>query len=183
MTCPRLQLASGTFGVQPQDCLILNTVVLSSCHCTSSPVELECSLCLTFIFLSFRMPLWLTTPTRIHSDPQGSPQMAPYPHHLLPLQTNTSTQSHLQSTATSTTWETRLITRRGRGSGSCSVVSSFCDPMDYSAGQNTGVCSLSLLQGSQLRIKPRFPTLRADSLPAKPQGKSKNTGVGSLSLL
>ena len=27
------------------------------------------------------------------------------------------------------------------------------------------------------------PTLQADSLPAKPQGKTKNTGVGSLSLL
>ena len=32
-------------------------------------------------------------------------------------------------------------------------------------------------------IEPRFPTLWADSLPAEPQGKSKNTGVGSLSLL
>ena len=32
-------------------------------------------------------------------------------------------------------------------------------------------------------IKPRSPTLPADSLPAKPQGKPKNTGVGSLSLL
>ena len=32
------------------------------------------------------------------------------------------------------------------------------------------------------RIKPRSPTLQADSLPAKPQGKPKNTGVGSLSL-
>ena len=31
-------------------------------------------------------------------------------------------------------------------------------------------------------IKPRFPTLQADSLPAEPQGKPKNTGVGSLSL-
>ena len=39
--------------------------------------------------------------------------------------------------------------------------------------------SLSLLQG----IKPRSPTLKADSLPAEPQGKPKNTGVGSLSLL
>ena len=27
------------------------------------------------------------------------------------------------------------------------------------------------------------PSLQADSLPAEPQGKSKNTGVGSLSLL
>ena len=32
-------------------------------------------------------------------------------------------------------------------------------------------------------IKPRSPTLQADSLPAEPQGKPKNTGVGSLSLL
>ena len=32
-------------------------------------------------------------------------------------------------------------------------------------------------------IKPRSPTLQADSLPAEPQGKSKNTGVGSLALL
>ena len=32
-------------------------------------------------------------------------------------------------------------------------------------------------------IEPRSPALQADSLPAKPQGKPKNTGVGSLSLL
>ena len=32
-------------------------------------------------------------------------------------------------------------------------------------------------------IKPRLPTLQADSLPAEPQGKPKNKGVGSLSLL
>ena len=32
-------------------------------------------------------------------------------------------------------------------------------------------------------IKPRSPPLQADSLPAEPQGKPKNTGVGSLSLL
>ena len=32
-------------------------------------------------------------------------------------------------------------------------------------------------------IKPRSPTLEADSLPPEPQGKPKNTGVGSLSLL
>ena len=32
-------------------------------------------------------------------------------------------------------------------------------------------------------IKPRSPTLQADSLPAEPLGKPKNTGVGSLSLL
>ena len=32
-------------------------------------------------------------------------------------------------------------------------------------------------------IEPRSPALRADSLPAEPQGKPKNTGVGCLSLL
>ena len=32
-------------------------------------------------------------------------------------------------------------------------------------------------------IEPRSPTLQVDSLPAEPQGKSKNTGVDSLSLL
>ena len=32
-------------------------------------------------------------------------------------------------------------------------------------------------------IEPGPPTLQVDSLPAEPQGKPKNTGVGSLSLL
>ena len=32
-------------------------------------------------------------------------------------------------------------------------------------------------------IEPRSPTLQVDSSPAEPQGKPKNTGVGSLSLL
>ena len=32
-------------------------------------------------------------------------------------------------------------------------------------------------------IKSRSPALQADSLPVEPQGKPKNTGMGSLSLL
>ena len=32
-------------------------------------------------------------------------------------------------------------------------------------------------------IKPRSPAVQAESLPAEPQGKPKNTGVGSVSLL
>ena len=32
-------------------------------------------------------------------------------------------------------------------------------------------------------IEPRSPSFQADSLPAESQGKPKNTGVGSLSLL
>ena len=34
-----------------------------------------------------------------------------------------------------------------------------------------------------LAIEPGFPALQVDSLPAEPQGKPKNTGAGSLSLL
>ena len=54
-----------------------------------------------------------------------------------------------------------------------------------SPGQDTGVGSLSLLQGifPTQGSEPRSPTLQADSLPAEPQRKPKNTGVGSLSLL
>ena len=64
----------------------------------------------------------------------------------------------------------------------------LCNPMDCpwnSLGQNTGVGSLSLLQGDlpNPRIKPSSSTLQADSLPAEPQGKPKNTGMGSISLL
>ena len=49
-----------------------------------------------------------------------------------------------------------------------------------SPGQKAGVGSLSL---PIPRIKPRSPTLQVDSLPTEPQGKPRNTGMGSLSLL
>ena len=54
-----------------------------------------------------------------------------------------------------------------------------------SPGQNTGVGSLSLLQGifPNPGIEPRSPTLQADSLATEIQRNPKNTGVGSLSLL
>ena len=52
-------------------------------------------------------------------------------------------------------------------------------------GQNTGVGSLSLLQGicPTQGSNPGPPALQADSLPAEPPGKPKTSGVGSLSLL
>ena len=56
----------------------------------------------------------------------------------------------------------------------------------YSVCKSLGVGSLSLLQGiisSQPGIESRSPTLQAGSLSAEPQGKPKNTGVGSLYLL
>ena len=43
-----------------------------------------------------------------------------------------------------------------------------------SPGQNTGVGSLSLLQGIDPGIEPRSFTFQADSLPAEPQGKPEN---------
>ena len=74
-------------------------------------------------------------------------------------------------------------------SESCSVVSDSLQPHGLyspwnSLGQYIGVGSLSILQGLlNPGIKPRSPSLQADSLPAKPPGKPKNTGVGSLSIL
>ena len=49
----------------------------------------------------------------------------------------------------------------------------------FDTGQNTGVGSLSFLQG----IEPRSPTWQRDSLPVEPQGKPNNTGMVGLSLL
>ena len=54
-----------------------------------------------------------------------------------------------------------------------------------SAGQNTGVDNFSLTPEDLPNpgIKPSSLALQADSLPAEPQGKPKNAGVGNLSLL
>ena len=54
-----------------------------------------------------------------------------------------------------------------------------------SLGKNTGVGCDALLQGNlpNSGIEPRSLELQADSLPTKPPGKPKNTGVGSLPLL
>ena len=75
-------------------------------------------------------------------------------------------------------------------SGSRSVVSDSLWPHGLyspwnSPGQNTGVGSLSLLQGIYPThgLKPGILHFRWILLPAEPQGKPKNTGVGSLSLL
>ena len=63
-------------------------------------------------------------------------------------------------------------------SESRSVVSNCLQPHGLyspwnSPGQNTGVGSLSLLQGIfSTRIEPRSPALQADSLPAEPQEKT-----------
>ena len=65
----------------------------------------------------------------------------------------------------------------------------LCDPMDCTV---LGILQARILERVAFpfsrdlpnpEIEPRSPTLRADYLPAEPQGKPKNTGVGSLSLL
>ena len=65
----------------------------------------------------------------------------------------------------------------------------LCDPMDYTVHR---ILQARILEWVAVPspadfpnpgIDPRSPTLQADSLPAEPPGKPKNTGVGSLSLL
>ena len=70
------------------------------------------------------------------------------------------------------------ISYLSNGSESHSVVSNSLQPCGLyspwnSPGQNTGVGSLSLLQEifPTPGIRPRCPTLQADSLPAEPPGK------------
>ena len=65
---------------------------------------------------------------------------------------------------------------------SCPTV---CDPTDYTVH---GMLWARILEWvafpfSRGSSQPRSPTLHADSLPAEPQGKPKNSGVGNLSLL
>ena len=78
-----------------------------------------------------------------------------------------------------------LIKLKVKVAHSCSTL---CDPMDYTVRE---ILQARILEWvafpfsrglSQPRIEPRFLTLQ-DSLPAEPQGKPKNTRVGSLSLL
>ena len=79
-------------------------------------------------------------------------------------------------------------------SGSCSVVSnSFRDGVVHCTVHGIhGILQARKLEWVAIpfsrdflnpEIEPRSPILQVDSLPAEPQGKSKNTGVGSLSLL
>ena len=79
----------------------------------------------------------------------------------------------------------RRVCIKEHESENCSVTSDSLLPLGIyspwnSPGQNTGVGSLSFLQGI-------FPTQGSNLglilLSAEPQGKLKNTGVGSLSLL
>ena len=79
--------------------------------------------------------------------------------------------------------------KKKKESESHSIVSDSVTPMDYIVH---GILQAKILQwvafpfsrgSSHPGIEPRSPTLQADSLPAEPPGKPKNTVVGSLSLL
>ena len=89
--------------------------------------------------------------------------------------------------------ETQIPTVRSRHTkGKVKVTQScptLCNPMDFTVH---GILQARIMEWVAFpisrdlpnpRIKPRSPTLQADSLPAEPQGKPKNTGVGSRSLL
>ena len=74
-------------------------------------------------------------------------------------------------------------------SESHSVVSTVCDPMDYSV---PGILQARILEcvafpfsrkSSHPRDQTQVSHIAADSSSAEPPGKLKNTGVGSLSLL
>ena len=85
-------------------------------------------------------------------------------------------------------WATHTLNRESE-SESCSVLSNSLQPHGLyspwnSPGQNTGVGTFpSPGDLPNQGIELWSPALQADSLPAEPQGKPKNTGVHSLSLL
>ena len=88
---------------------------------------------------------------------------------------------------TSATWEAYTVL--------CFVAQScptLCNPVDCSPSGSSvhGIGQARVLEWEpppgdfpKLGIKPRSSVLQADSLPSEPPGKTKNTGIGSLSLL
>ena len=109
--------------------------------------------------------------------------MAPWPLNSLRwrnLKKTTETRKslwppHLPSSPKSEKWKLLTLT--------------LCDPMGYTVH---GILQARILEWVAVPfsrdlpnpgIEPRSPALQADSLPAEPQGKPKNTAVGCLSLL
>ena len=97
-------------------------------------------------------------------------------HHQLPE----PTQTHVQA---GSLWAEQL------GSEVAQSCPTLCDPMDCTVH---GILQARILEWIAFLfsrdipnpgIEPRSPALQVDSLPTEPQGKPKNTGVGSLSLL
>ena len=59
----------------------------------------------------------------------------------------------------------------------------LCNPMDYTVHVILQARILAWVAFPSPGIEPRSPILQAASLPVEPQGKPKNTGVGSLYFL
>ena len=83
-----------------------------------------------------------------------------------------------QQGATNTFWTMEVKVKVARS------FPTLCNPTDKTAH---GILQVRILEWvafpfSRRSSQPRDQTLQADSLPAEPQGKPKNTGVGSLSL-
>ena len=83
-------------------------------------------------------------------------------------------------TAVWETWKARQV--KVKVAQSCLTL---CDPMVYRVH---GILQARILEWvaipfSRESSQPRSPALQVASLPAEPQGKPKNTGVGSLFLL
>ena len=88
--------------------------------------------------------------------------------------------------------ENKLWLPKGKQRSEVKVTQScptLCNPMDYAVhgifqARILGWVASPFSRGSsQPRDLTRSPTLQVDSLPDEPQRKSKDTGVGSLSLL
>ena len=93
-----------------------------------------------------------------------------------------------RSNYTTTYYCWRQLSCEVEWSESHSIVSNSLRPH----GLTRGIFQARILQwvafpfsrgSSQPGIEHRSPTLQVDSLPAEPQGKPKNTGVGSITLL
>ena len=101
----------------------------------------------------------------------GDYQLAPY--FRLPL--SLTEYSHFSNTLPQVSKQQRCLDSRAHGEHG--MLTEKCDEdSDVAAAQ-------TLQRHPNAGIKCRPPTLQAGSLPAEPQGKPKNTGVGSLSLL
>ena len=108
--------------------------------------------------------------------------------------TTDATQQQQQQQAWQATWNQGYLEEWQYSAGVMKVkvaqlCLTLCDPMDYTVH---GILQDRILEwgaisfsrgSSQPRDWTQSPTLPGDSLPAEPQGKPKNTGVGSLSLL
>ena len=86
-------------------------------------------------------------------------------------------------------FQSKELILRNNPAQSISCVQVFVTPwiIACQALQSMGILKASILEwvaipSSRGSFQPRSPTLQVDSLPAEPQGKPKNTGVGSLSL-